>query len=75
MGFYLLPFDYIEFFPLGPTDDGGKGYLLVVFPLKLILNVAVVVESHRHIFILDQSFGDGELSDNVLLYPSAYSSG
>ena len=48
----------------------GESILKEFFP-----SVTVVVEGYRHIFILDQSFSDGELGDNILFYLSIYSSG
>lgn len=69
----LFSLRYIEPLFLCPLDD-GKGYPLLVFVLKLVLDVAVVVEDYRNIFIFNESFCDSELGHNVLLYSLAYPS-
>ena len=74
MGFLFLLFCFIEAFPFGPVDNGRKGYFLVVFLLQSILDIAIVVVGKGNILILNQSLFDPELSDNVLLYLSAYAS-
>ncbi len=75
MGFLFFLFCFIEAFSFSPVDDGGKGYFLVVFLLQPILDIAIVVRVKGNIFTLNQSLFNSELSDNVLLYSLAYSSG
>jgi len=51
----------------GSTDDGRKGYLLVIGLPQTIFDVAVIVGGQRNVLVLDNVFFDGELKEQILL--------
>ena len=51
----------------GSTDDGGKGYLLVIGIPQAIFDVGVIVRGQRDILVLDNVFFDGEFKEQILL--------
>jgi len=52
MGFSLWPWE-IETVLLCPGYDGGQRDLLPVFVIELILDMAIVIKSDRHIAIFN----------------------
>jgi hypothetical protein len=51
----------------GSTDDGGKGYLLVIGLPQTILDVGVIIRSQRDVFVLDIVFIDREFKEQIFL--------
>jgi len=51
----------------GSTDDGRKGYLLVIGLPQTIFDVAVIIGGQRDVLVLDNVFFDGEFKEQILL--------
>ena len=65
----------IETVFLCPVYDGWQGNLLSVFVIKLVLDIAVVIKSDRHILVFNESLFQAQFFDNVLLDFLIYLSG
>ena len=51
----------------GSTDDGRKGYLLVIGLSQTIFDVAVIIGGQRDVLVLNNVFFDGEFREQILL--------